>query len=239
MGRTTTQIGAALLVLACAGCAGEREVRPLVAEWDGDAQRIVGSIDIAQFSSSGRVWLSHPNQEDLCEGTYKVGAGLRGTWSLQCTNGDTAAGVLQAYGAGRGSSGVGTDSQGRRIRYTLGPEPGRPQPSRAPVPSIFDGVAPPSGEPIPIAAVEALYRYCAASNPAGLPPTIAPREYCQCLARRIRATFSYQGFMTLIGELVAARKATGERRIATHPQVGPLTTACATGGPAPLPVSAR
>lgn len=235
---TTTILAAA--VGACAAGSGDREVRPLIAEWDGDTQRIVGSIDIAQNAPGGRVWLSHPNQEDICQGSYRfVDRNGRGTWSLTCTNGDTASGVLQAYGEGRGSSGSGTDSHGRRIRYTLGPDVGQRQPGRLPAPSIFNGVAPSRGEPIPVADIEALFRYCVASNPAGLPATTTAREYCQCLALEIRGSFSYQAFMTLIGEVVATRRATGEKRLAMHPQVGPLARTCVASGRSPLPVSAR
>ncbi|MBT6096238.1 MAG: hypothetical protein HOH04_15235 [Rhodospirillaceae bacterium] len=43
-----------------------------------------------------------------------------GTWTLSCTNDMAASGTLKAYGSGKGSSGVGKDTKGNTVTYTLG-----------------------------------------------------------------------------------------------------------------------
>jgi len=222
------QATAILIALALAGCAGSaptgpRETRTLVAEWEGGTQPIVGAIDIQQGRPGGRVWLTHPNQEDICEGAYGYQGLNRGTWGIKCTNGDTAAGTMQTGGSGRGSVGIGVDSAGRKVQFRLGgTEPvRRTTPSSAP--SSFD-VGPSQGEAIPRTDIEAMARYCAARLTSGT--VHQKREYCQCAARDIRASFSLQAFVTMMGEMEAEpRTANGLRR--PHPDLLPLLRRCA------------
>ncbi len=73
-----------------------------------------------QAGRSGTIRFTLPNNEGTCGGHYSIEANGRGTWQIRCINGLTASGTLQAHGADRGSSGEGTDSKGRSIKYTLG-----------------------------------------------------------------------------------------------------------------------
>ena len=221
----------AAVLLAVAGCTGSFvpsgpiETRSLIAVWGGDTQPIVGAIDIQQGRPGGRVWLSHPNQEDICEGAYTYHALNRGSWGIKCTNGDTASGTMQAGGSGQGSVGTGVDSAGLSIRFRLGADgPARRRvPSRTPSP--FD-VGPPQGEPIPRAEIEALSRYCVARLSMSGGTAQQKLDYCQCLGREIRATFSLQAFVTRVGEMEAERKAMGGP-LNPHADFQPLQRRCA------------
>jgi hypothetical protein len=98
---------------------GNRELRALAVQWEQYSHPVAGTIELVQGGRSGAVRLTLPNSEGNCEGTYALVNGPRGTWNLACSNGLTAQGTMEAHGAARGSTGVGTDSQGRAIRFTL------------------------------------------------------------------------------------------------------------------------
>lgn len=97
-----------------------RDERPIAVEWSGYDKPIAGMIELQQARGGGTVRMTLPNNDGQCSGSYRLEPGRGGTWEISCTNGLTASGTLRDHGAGRGSSGEGTDSKGRSIKYTLG-----------------------------------------------------------------------------------------------------------------------
>ncbi len=96
------------------------EKRPIAMQWEGYSDLIAGYVDLNQRRDGGTVQASLPNNDGTCSGSYDMTSRTEGTWTLSCTNGMAASGALKAYGSGKGSSGVGQDSKGNTVTYTLG-----------------------------------------------------------------------------------------------------------------------
>lgn len=95
-----------------------KETRPIAFMWEGINNLIAGNVEINQ--RTGIVSLTLPDDLSKCNGTYKMDSRTTGIWVLQCSNGLSANGTLKALGAGKGSTGTGTDSKGRKVSYTMG-----------------------------------------------------------------------------------------------------------------------
>jgi len=95
------------------------ESRSLAIRWEGVSDLIAGTISFQQ-GSSGTMSITLPNNEGACQGAYRIGSDRAGIWSVACTNNLTASGIYTAFGVGKGSSGEGTDSKGRRVQFTIG-----------------------------------------------------------------------------------------------------------------------
>jgi hypothetical protein len=96
------------------------DTRAIAMSWEGHEELIAGVITMNQSRNGGSVRLTLPNKMGTCAGDYAVVADREGTWKIACTNGETASGTFKGYGSGKGSSGVGTDSKGRKVSYTIG-----------------------------------------------------------------------------------------------------------------------
>lgn len=105
-----------------AGRGGAYTKRSLAVQWEGYADLFSGVIEQTGGSSGGKVSVVLPQNEGRCDGAYKVTDPPKGTWNIACTNGLKASGVFTAYGKGKGASGTGLDSEGRKVIYTMGGE---------------------------------------------------------------------------------------------------------------------
>lgn len=96
------------------------ESRPIAVTWEGVDDLIAGTVSLQQGKRQGRMAITLPKDQGKCEGTYALKNERRGTWSVACTNNLTASGTFEAFGAGKGSSGKGSDSEGRLLRFMVG-----------------------------------------------------------------------------------------------------------------------
>ena len=101
------------------------ERRPIAVEWDGYRSLFAGYIELSDTGREGRISVTLPDNEGTCSGTYRYDDDRHGTWSITCTNGLAAAGEVQRYGKGQGSSGEGVDARGNKVRFTVGAAVGR------------------------------------------------------------------------------------------------------------------
>lgn len=96
------------------------ERRAIAFQLEGDPRPVAGVATISQKGLSGRIAAKLPSGEGDCTGTYDADTSGAGRWAISCTNGLIATGTFRALGAGRGSSGFGFDSKGRRVEFSLG-----------------------------------------------------------------------------------------------------------------------
>lgn len=96
------------------------EERSIALQWDGMNDLVAGKILLSQSSKRGKIRATLPRAQGSCSGEYRIVSQQRGEWSLFCSNGLTASGDFEAFGAGKGSSGNGVDNEGRAIRFTVG-----------------------------------------------------------------------------------------------------------------------
>jgi len=94
--------------------------RPIALMWEGYSRLISGTINLEQGARGGAMRAILPNNDGVCDGTYTFTSRSTGTWGVECTNQLSAKGTFEAYGANKGSSGVGRDLLGRSVTYTIG-----------------------------------------------------------------------------------------------------------------------
>ena len=94
--------------------------RPIAVQWEGYEDLAAGNILLNQKVRTGFFYLVLPNNEGTCRGKYQMIGQADGTWSVYCTNKMEAQGTFTAYGPGKGSSGEGEDTQGRKVKFTIG-----------------------------------------------------------------------------------------------------------------------
>jgi hypothetical protein len=92
--------------------------RAFAAEWEGMPSPVSGFIKLGN-SGSGTISLTLPDRLGNCKGEFVQKMPSGGIWNLTCDNNLRASGTYVAHGRGKGSSGVGTDSKGRDIKYTI------------------------------------------------------------------------------------------------------------------------
>ena len=89
-------------------------------EWEGYGKFITGKLELNQNKDGGTISLQLPNNEGDCTGNYKFGTKSKDTWALACTNGMAASETFEAFGKNKGSAGKGTNTKGRKVKYTIG-----------------------------------------------------------------------------------------------------------------------
>ena len=99
---------------------GSGQARPIAVRWQGYSDLMAGTAYIRSRLGEGSFTVKLPNNDGTCRGTFRSTSPKNGVWSVACTNGLAASGVSQLFGAGKGSSGTGTDALGREVTYTLG-----------------------------------------------------------------------------------------------------------------------
>jgi hypothetical protein len=95
--------------------------RSVAFEWEGHPDLFAVTMELCQEKNAGAFSFKRTDNAARCNGTYDYGSGGTGFWKLTCTDGATASGVFSAGGQGKGSTGIGVDSEGRRVRYTIAP----------------------------------------------------------------------------------------------------------------------
>jgi hypothetical protein len=103
-----------------AAISARAQTRPIALRWDGLSSLISGTVTLHDGGRRGTIAGTLPSNAGQCEGTYEMTAQSSGVWSITCTNNMTASGTFEAYGAGKGSSGRGKDSNGNAVEYTIG-----------------------------------------------------------------------------------------------------------------------
>jgi len=98
----------------------EKQTRPIAVEWEGYKDLVAGHIEYETNGKQATIWATLPNNEGRCTGRSELTSRQQGIWSVACTNGLAASGSFEGFGAGKGASGVGIDTQGRKVRFTLG-----------------------------------------------------------------------------------------------------------------------
>jgi hypothetical protein len=106
--------------LSTSSTTSSSNIRSIAVSWDGYSRLIAGSIDLSPDGHKpGFFTITLPNNDGQCSGQTKQSDRRTGVWSISCTNGMNAAGTFEAYGDGKGASGIGTDSKGKEVRYTI------------------------------------------------------------------------------------------------------------------------
>jgi hypothetical protein len=116
--------------------------RPIALQWEGYDEPVTGTAKRTE-GNSGSLAISLPRNEGSCQGNYLNSAEAKnGAWSAVCTNGVAASGTYEVATPGGGSSGVGTDTKGRKVKFTIGGD-GASAPQAQPSPSVTTALAPP------------------------------------------------------------------------------------------------
>ncbi len=97
------------------------DARPFAIIWDAYTTMAARTIELHLGTGRGTFRAPFSDTEVDCDGKYTVVEGRTGTWSVSCPDGLTAAGLFESFGIGKGARGVGLDSRGRKVRYTIGP----------------------------------------------------------------------------------------------------------------------
>jgi len=95
--------------------------RSIAFEWEGMDRLLVGEILFKRGQGGGTFTVAIPDRSDnQCTGTYKYKTRTEGLWSMGCTDGRAASGTFIAHGQEKGSSGTGTDTNGKFVKFTVG-----------------------------------------------------------------------------------------------------------------------
>lgn len=91
--------------------------------WEGVSELISGTVEITEGARKGSLAAKWPGGAGTCAGIYEFTRAASGHWAVSCTNGLSATGIFNAFGAGKGSSGQGKDASGRAVEFTVGGQP--------------------------------------------------------------------------------------------------------------------
>jgi hypothetical protein len=92
--------------------------RSIALSWDGYDSLIAGTVNFDESDYKGNIDLPLPNNDGICEGTYSLQAGGKGTWQIACTNNMGAAGTLKWIKEG-GVTGIGRDHNDKKVKFTV------------------------------------------------------------------------------------------------------------------------
>ena len=92
--------------------------RSIALSWDGYEDLIAGTVEFDEANYKGNLNLPLPNNDGICDGTYSLQEGGKGTWQITCTNNMGAAGTLK-WGKDSGVTGSGRDYNNKKVRFTV------------------------------------------------------------------------------------------------------------------------
>ena len=92
--------------------------RSIALSWDGYEDLIAGTVEFDEADYKGTLNLPLPNNDGICEGTYSLQEGGKGTWQIACTNNMGAAGTLKWTKNG-GVTGAGRDHNDKKVKFTV------------------------------------------------------------------------------------------------------------------------
>lgn len=95
------------------------DIRRIVIQWDGRTDALLGTVTFPRGKREGKISVTLPQGKGMCEGTFIIPGGGRGSWLMRCPEGIAADGWFKALGKGKGSVGEGTDNKGRSIKFTV------------------------------------------------------------------------------------------------------------------------
>jgi len=94
--------------------------RPIALNWEGQSELIAGTVSVSGSNGQGTISADLPNGAGSCKGTYTLAPSKEaGVWSMSCTNGKAASGTYKTTHNGRGAIGNGTDTDGRKVKFTI------------------------------------------------------------------------------------------------------------------------
>ena len=92
--------------------------RSIALSWEGYEDLIAGTVKFDETDYRGTLNLPLPNNEGICDGTYSLQEGGKGTWQIACTNNMGAAGTLKWIKDG-GVTGIGRDHNDKKVKFTV------------------------------------------------------------------------------------------------------------------------
>lgn len=92
--------------------------RPIALSWEGYANLIAGTVKFDEKDYRGILNIPLPNKDGICDGTYSLQKGGKGTWQIACTNEMGAAGTLKWTKNG-GVTGQGRDYNDKKVKFTV------------------------------------------------------------------------------------------------------------------------
>ena len=92
--------------------------RSIALSWDGYQDLIAGTVEFDEADYKGTLNLPLPNNDGVCDGTYSLQEGGKGTWQIACTNNMGAAGTLKWTKNG-GVTGSGRDHNDKKVKFTV------------------------------------------------------------------------------------------------------------------------
>lgn len=93
--------------------------RTLLIDWEGVCVRHKALLRRNSAGKWGELSFGLPDEQTSCRGLKTSNSKGNGSWRIECDNGLHAHGAFTAHGRGEGLLGVGRDSQGREIRFSL------------------------------------------------------------------------------------------------------------------------
>jgi len=102
------------------GASASIEKRTLAVRWEGYGNLMVGEVVIQQNKSLATLRVQLPAGSGACIGVSQLTTSSSGIWTMSCPSSVSASGTFVSAGDGKGASGVGKDSVGRAVEYTMG-----------------------------------------------------------------------------------------------------------------------
>ena len=92
--------------------------RSIALSWDGYDNLIAGTVEFDETDYKGTLNLPLPNNDGICNGSYSLQEGGKGTWQIACTNNMGAAGTLSWTKDGS-VTGRGRDHDDKKVKFTV------------------------------------------------------------------------------------------------------------------------
>ena len=92
--------------------------RSIALNWEGYEELIAGTVKFDETDYKGTLNLPLPNNDGICDGTYSLQEGGKGTWQIACTNNMGAAGTLK-WNKNDGVTGSGRDHNDKKVKFTV------------------------------------------------------------------------------------------------------------------------
>ncbi len=98
---------------------GGWQSRRIALQWEGYSEDFAGWIFARPGGEGGTIEALLPDGKGLCRGAYEQTSSASQAWTVSCANGLSASGHGMLHEAGQGASGLGTDSEGRMVTFTI------------------------------------------------------------------------------------------------------------------------
>ena len=92
--------------------------RSIALSWEGYQDLIAGTVEFDEADYKGTLNIPLPNNDGMCDGTYSLQEGGKGTWQIACSNNMGAAGTLKWIKNG-GVTGTGRDHNDKKVKFTV------------------------------------------------------------------------------------------------------------------------